>query len=37
MKDVKPGDVVGLMIYNPYQDPSQQSPLVPLTVPIPSH
>ncbi|MGD8496177.1 MAG: trypsin-like peptidase domain-containing protein [Gemmatimonadales bacterium] len=37
MKGVKPGDVVGLMIYNPYQDPSQQSPLVPLTVPIPSH
>jgi serine protease Do len=37
MKDVKPGDVVGLTLFNPYQDPAQQSPLVPLTVPIPSH
>jgi len=37
VKSVKPGDVVGLMIYNPRQDPTQQSPLAPVTVPIPSH
>jgi serine protease Do len=36
VKDVGPGDVVGLMIYDPRQDPTQQSPLAPVTVPIPS-
>jgi serine protease Do len=36
LEDVEPGDVVGIMLYDPLHERADAAPRIPLTVPIPS-